>query len=108
MNLQNLNLRHIYFIRFFLFLTPFFARRRSSISVKVCRKSSIFVVKLLSGIPKTFFDTLLFWSCVISFFVNFYSASSSKFCTVLHQKNIFSDSVRVVDPDPDSHGSALI
>jgi hypothetical protein len=38
--------------------------RRSSTFLKVCQKSSIFIVKFSSGMPKTFFDTRLNWSCV--------------------------------------------
>ncbi len=38
--------------------------RRSSTFVKVCRKSSIFIVKFSSGMSETFFDTCVNWSCV--------------------------------------------
>jgi hypothetical protein len=38
--------------------------RRSSTFVKVCRNSSIFIVKFSVGMSKTFFDTCVFWSCV--------------------------------------------
>jgi hypothetical protein len=38
--------------------------RRSSTFVKFCWKSSIFIVKLSSGMPKTFSYTRLNWSCV--------------------------------------------
>ena len=36
--------------------------RRSSTQVKFCRKFSIFIVKLSSGMPETFSDTRLNWS----------------------------------------------
>jgi hypothetical protein len=38
--------------------------RRSATFLKACKKSSIFIVKLSSGMPKTFSDTSLNWSCV--------------------------------------------
>jgi len=38
--------------------------RRSSTFVKVCRNSSIFIVKFSSGMSETLFDTCVFWSCV--------------------------------------------
>ncbi len=38
--------------------------RTSSTFVKVCRKSSIFIVKSSAGMSKTFFDTCMNWSCV--------------------------------------------
>ncbi len=38
--------------------------RRSSTFVKVCRKSSIFIVKFSAGMSETFFDTCVNWSCV--------------------------------------------
>jgi hypothetical protein len=38
--------------------------RRSSTFVKVRRKSSTFIVKLSSGMPETFSDIRLNWSCV--------------------------------------------
>ncbi len=38
--------------------------RRSSTFVKVCRKSSIFLVKFSAGMSETFFDTCVNWSCV--------------------------------------------
>ncbi len=38
--------------------------RRSSTFVKVCRNSSIFIVKFSVGMSKTFFATCVFWSCV--------------------------------------------
>ncbi len=38
--------------------------RRSSTFVKVCRKSSLFIVKFSSGMSETFFDTCVNWSCV--------------------------------------------
>jgi hypothetical protein len=38
--------------------------RRSSTFVKVCQKSSIFILKFSAGKSKTFFDTCVNWSCV--------------------------------------------
>jgi hypothetical protein len=38
--------------------------RTSSTFVKVCRKSSIFLVKSSAGMSKTLFDTCVNWSCV--------------------------------------------
>ncbi len=38
--------------------------RRSSTIVKVCQKSSIFMIKLSSGLQESFSDTRLNWSCV--------------------------------------------
>jgi hypothetical protein len=38
--------------------------QRSSTFVKVCQKSSIFIVKFSSGMSETFFNTWVNWSCV--------------------------------------------
>ncbi len=38
--------------------------RRSLTQITFCRKSSIFIVKLSSWMPETFFDTCVNWSCV--------------------------------------------
>jgi hypothetical protein len=38
--------------------------RRSLTFVKVCQKSSIFIVKFSAGMSETFFDTCVNWSCV--------------------------------------------
>ena len=38
--------------------------RRSSTFVKVCRNSSIFIVKFSSGMSEILFNTCVFWSCV--------------------------------------------
>ncbi len=38
--------------------------RRSSTFLKACKKSLIFIVKFSSGMPKTFSDTNVNWSCV--------------------------------------------
>jgi hypothetical protein len=59
--------------------------RRCSTFVKFCRKSSIFLVKLSSGMPKTFSDIGLNWSCVTRCWCR---TTSSTFFTVYVQYTV--------------------